>query len=55
MTISTMADSIMSYAIAAGIFAFLVAVLFGTRARRMWASRKEAQGKDSKFTHSEAA
>lgn len=46
-----MADSIMSYAIAAGIFAFLVAVLFGTRTKRIWASRKEVPGKDSKFTH----
>lgn len=55
MPISIMADSIMSYAITYGIFAFLVAVLFGTRARRIWASRKEAPGKDSKFTHSEAA
>ncbi len=55
MTISIMADSIMSYAIAAGIFAFLVAVLFGTRTKRIWASRKEVPGKDSKFTHSEAA
>ena len=50
-----MADSVMSYAIAAGIFAFLVAVLFGTRTRRIWMSRKEAHDKDSKFTHSEAA
>jgi hypothetical protein len=55
MTISIMADSIMSYAIAAGIFALLVAVLFGTRTKRIWASRKEVPGKDSKFTHSEAA
>ncbi|MEM3094143.1 MAG: hypothetical protein QXX64_00755 [Nitrososphaera sp.] len=29
-----MADSVMSYAIAAGIFAFLTAILFGTRAAR---------------------
>ncbi|HXG07908.1 MAG TPA: hypothetical protein VNI77_11355 [Nitrososphaera sp.] len=29
-----MADSMMSYAITAGIFAFLAAVLFGTRAAR---------------------
>lgn len=50
-----MADSLMSYAIAAGVFVFLVAVLFGTRARRVWASRKEVPGKDNKFTHSEAA
>lgn len=55
MTNYIMADSVMSYAIAVGIFAFLAAVLFGTRARRILALRKEAVGKDNKFTHSEAA
>jgi hypothetical protein len=49
-----MADSVMSYAIAVGLFVFLVAILFGTRARRVWASRN-APSKDNKFTHSEAA
>lgn len=49
-----MADSLMSYAIAAGVFVFLVAVLFGTRARRVLASRN-VPSKDNKFTHSEAA
>ncbi len=29
-----MADSVMSYAIAAGIFAFLTGILFGARAHR---------------------
>jgi hypothetical protein len=50
----SMADSLMSYAIAAGLFVFLAAILFGTRARRVWASRN-APSKDSKFTRSEAA
>lgn len=30
-----MADSMMSYAIAAGIFAFLTAILFASRAQRL--------------------
>ena len=47
-----MADTIMSYAITAGIFVFLTAILFGTRARR----RSHGYGKTStKDSQTEAA
>lgn len=47
-----MADAMMSYAITAGIFAFLTAILFGTRARRRSHGYGEGTTKDS---HPEAA
>jgi hypothetical protein len=46
-----MADSIMSYAITAGIFAFLTAILFGSRV-----ARKRSHGEmSSEGKHPEAA
>jgi hypothetical protein len=46
-----MADSMMSYAITAGIFAFLTAILFGTRG-----ARKRSHGEMSPGSkHPEAA
>jgi hypothetical protein len=48
-----MADSLMSYAITAGIFAFLTAILFGSRF-----ARKRSHGEmssESKSKHPEAA
>lgn len=38
-----MADSVMSYAIAAGIFAFLTGILFGSRAHRYRTGHAEAK------------
>ena len=47
-----MADAMMSYAITAGIFVFLTAILFGVRARR----HSHGYGKTStKDSHPEAA
>lgn len=46
-----MADSVMSYAITAGIFVFLTAILFGTRG-----ARKRSHGEMSpEGKHTEAA
>lgn len=46
-----MADSLMSYAITAGIFVFLAAILFGSRA-----ARKRSHGEmSSESKHPEAA
>ncbi len=48
-----MADSVMSYAITAGIFAFLAAVLFGARAKRY--SRGYGQVDAESPSHAETA
>jgi len=48
-----MADSVMSYAIVAGIFAFLTAVLFGARAKRY--SHGYGQTTTESSAHAEAA
>ncbi|HEV8405945.1 MAG TPA: hypothetical protein VGQ13_08570 [Nitrososphaera sp.] len=46
-----MADAMMTYAIVAGIFVFLTAILFGSRA-----ARKRSHGKTSvESSHPEAA
>jgi ABC-type transport system involved in cytochrome c biogenesis permease subunit len=47
----TMADAVMTYAIAAGIFAFLTAILFGSRAAR----KRSHGGVSSESSHPEAA
>lgn len=44
-----MADAVMTYAIAAGIFAFLTAILFGSRFAR------KRRGEMSESKHPEAA
>ena len=49
-----MADSLVSYAIVAGIFAFLTAILFGTRARRISRSHGETTT-TARSSYSEAA
>ncbi|HKZ62475.1 MAG TPA: hypothetical protein VJZ68_08700 [Nitrososphaera sp.] len=46
-----MADAVMTYAIVGGIFAFLAAILFGSRA-----ARKRSHGRaSSESSHPEAA
>jgi hypothetical protein len=45
-----MADALMTYAITAGIFAFLTAILFGSRA-----ARKRHGEKPTESSHPEAA
>ena len=47
-----MADSLMSYAITAGIFAFLTAILFSSRFAR---KRSHGEMSESKSKHPEAA
>ena len=48
-----MADSVMSYTIVAGIFAFLAAVVFGARAKRY--SQGYGQVDTESSSHAEAA
>jgi hypothetical protein len=48
-----MADSLMSYAIVTGVFVFLVAILFGARAKRLSSSHGETQ--KGSYGQSEAA
>jgi hypothetical protein len=48
-----MADSLMSYGVAIGVFAFLAAVLFSARAKRTSTSREVASSAGS--FHSEAS
>ncbi|WP_415282809.1 hypothetical protein [Candidatus Nitrososphaera sp. FF02] len=45
-----MADSVMSYAIAAGVFAFLTGVLFGARAQRYRAGFAETKSSTTRDT-----
>jgi hypothetical protein len=46
-----MADALMTYAITAGIFAFLTAILFGSRAAR----KRSRGGVSSESSHPEVA